>query len=136
MSPRIDFSGVTEFKAIPEGTYPCVFSAFKYVEQAKSSGQPYIELNFTVSEGEHAGRKLYRNYSLQPQSLWAIKNTLITLGVAPEAFADEGGVEISDLCNEAIGATCAVQVKVHEYQGADRNDVTRVLAKDLSADEW
>ena len=127
--PRVDFSGVREFTPIPEGTYEATLSGSKVVAEAKTSKQPFVELTFTVAEGEHAGRKMFRNFSLQPQALWAFKQAVVRLGADPDSFSGE--LEFEDLemlLGDLVGSPCRIAVGTREFQGQTRNEVQAVLA--------
>jgi len=124
MSIKIDMEGVSAggLEPLPAGVYDAVVAAVKYHPSSQSSGQPYVEFEFTLPD--HAGRKQWRNYSLQPQALWALKQTLVRLGV--EVPDGELELEPSDL----IGLPCRLQIEVKpHYRDPDRedNDVTELL---------
>jgi hypothetical protein len=122
---KINFSNVQTLAPLPEGEYQAILSEFKVVDKAKSSGKPYVALTFSITEEGYAGRKVWRNFSLQEQSLWALKQTLIRLGVDPDTLAD-GDVELEDILGEAIGSPCVVVIGIREYNG-ERNEVRQVL---------
>jgi len=128
MPIRMDLTGVEaggDFEPIPNGAYPCtVFD----VEQrtGKDSGQPYLSVQFKVQGGEYDGRRLWSNYSLQQQSLWAIKGLLITLGWSEEQLAGQFEFEPTEL----MGKACVVVATVGDYQGKATNNVDRVLPAD------
>lgn len=129
---HIDFTGVsTEMEAVPPNYYHAtVFEAS--VGPSKSSGQPTLFLQFSISEGEYAGRRLFDNPSLQPQSLWRVKRTLIALGY--DAVADlEGAIELVPA--DLIGLPCVLAVEADVYQGQPRARVTRVLPEDADIPE-
>jgi len=130
--PRVDFSNVTDFKPIPEGTYDVTLSGAKVIAESKSSGQPYVELTFTVAEGEYAGRRLFRNFSLQPQALWAFKKGMVRLGSDPDNFVGE--LDLSDiemLCADCVGSPARIVVALRDYEGQQRNDVKTVLGPEF-----
>lgn len=125
--PQIDFTGVKEgFEIIPEGKYPATLEKWEYFPTAKSSGEPYVALTFHIIEGEFEGRKLWRNYSLQKQSLWAIKRTAVRLGSDPDML--NGPLDLDDFLPDLVGAPCVVDVGIHPYNDEDRNDVKDVLS--------
>jgi len=129
MSPRIDFSNVRELTPVPEGEYAATLTGTKLVPEAKESKQPYVEMTFTIADGEFAGRKLFRNYSLQPKALWSFKQTLVRLGTDPELLSGELELEdVAEIAADAIGQPCRLSVGFREYQGNMRNELKEVLS--------
>jgi hypothetical protein len=127
--PKINFDGIKEFTVIPEGTYQAALSGTKLVAEARTSKQPYVELSFTISEGEHTGRRQFRNYSLQPQALWAFKQTMVRLGADPDEFTGELDLnDIAEITANYVGSPCQLDVGQREYNGELRNEVKAVLA--------
>ena len=130
--PHVDFSQVQEFTPLPEGTYEASLSGSELVAASKTSGQPYMALTFTVSEGEFQGRKLFRNLSLQPQALWAFKQAVVRLGANPDDFV--GMLEMEDLqaiVGGLVGAPCRISVGLREYNGELRNELKNILAPEF-----
>ncbi len=116
----MDFEGVgIGFEPLPEGKYPAHFAKWRKFK-AKSSGDDTVEITFTLDE--HKGRKAWRNYSLTPQSLWAIKKMLVEIGV-PEAKLSGSGVQLHEILDETIGAPCIVALTVGAYEGTPTNAV-------------
>jgi len=126
---KVNFSGIKEFTPIPDGTYAATLSGTKLVAEAKTSKQPYIELSFTISEGEHVGRRQFRNLSLTPQALWAFKQAMVRLGADPSEFSGELELEeVAALAANYVGSPCRIAVAQREYNGEIRNDVKAILA--------
>lgn len=125
--PTIDFSGVSiDFEPVEEGRYNGIFESYEYRAQSKSSGQPYVVMAFRISEGDHEGRKFFRNFSLQKQSLWALKRVLVRLGVDGEELG--GPIDIDDIMPEVTGAPCVLVIGTHLYEDEIRNDVKDILS--------
>jgi hypothetical protein len=74
---------------MPKAQYPAIFTKANTVLESKNSGQPYINCEFTLDEGEYKGRKAWNIVSLQQQSLWAVKRFAVTLGVPPEELEQD-----------------------------------------------
>lgn len=129
--PRVDWSQVEDFKPLPSGIYQCRLSGWKFEAAAKSSGQPFYALEFTVDEGEYQNRKLFRNQSLQPNSLWALKQTLMRLGAKETDFADDK--DLDEVVASVVGNECRLDVDQREYEGTMRNNVKSVLAPAYAA---
>lgn len=122
--PIVDFSQATELEPIPEDTYEAITESWEYHPSAKSSGKPYVGIKFAVSGGEHDGRSLFRNYSLQPKALWAFKRALVRLGAASEDLTEE--LDLEDVMPPLMGAQCKLKVGQREYTDPDTEE-TRIV---------
>lgn len=131
--PIVDFSKATELQPVPPDTYDAILEEWEYNPSSASSGKPYIKMKFVVTSGEHEGRVLFRNRSLQTQSLWALKKDLIRLGISEDRLAGEEDLE--DIMPDAIGAPCRLKVAIREYKEDEDseprlvNDVRDVLSQ-------
>jgi hypothetical protein len=141
MPITIDFEGVNSegFAPIEDGTYAATVTGVK-AANARSSGKPMLEMEFTLEPGENkalANRKLWRNYSLQPNALWNLKQTLVRLGIE----VPDGELALEP--DEIIGKKCQLVVSLKDAwdnaQEADpdnpgqtrtkkQNDVDEVLS--------
>ena len=122
-------SGGSNFDPIPEGMEPAVIKACKYHAKSQASGKPYLEFEFALQN--HPNRKLWRNYSLQPNALWALKETLTVLGID---VPDEGEFEFEP--NDVIGLECVLEVGLRpHYRDPERedNEVVKIHPADSSA---
>lgn len=125
--PALDFSGVKELVAIPAGNYKCAVADVKYIAKPKNnSAIGYYEVKYTVSDedSEHKGRSVYKNFSLKPEALFAMKKAMVSAGTDPEKFT--GKVDLDEEWKELIGAEVTCVVSVHEWNGEDKNQVDRV----------
>lgn len=122
--PLVDFSQATELVALPEDTYDAILEAWEYHPKSKSSGKPYVGLKFVVQGGEHDGRSLFRNHSLEPKALWAFKRTLVRLGADGDELTES--LDLEDLMPTLIGASCKLQVTQREYR-EDEDDDPRIV---------
>ena len=116
-----------EMEVLPAGAYNA--TAYEWEQRfGRDSGQPYISLTFQIASGDYSGRKLWSNYSLQPQSLWALKRFLITAGITEDSFPDEDGAEldIEPLLRQVMGRPVVITATVGQYQGRDTNNVEEV----------
>lgn len=123
--PVFDFSNIQEMQALPDGFYNCIVTEYKFIARSKSSGQPNVRLVLTVQDDEYKDRKLFKNYSLQPQALWAYKQGMINCGVDPDTF--EGQVDIEEIGATVMGSECVVQVSTKPYNGRITNNVDKIL---------
>lgn len=126
---KVSFAGAN-FSVIDDGTYEAELEKHKTVPHPKDDpkGSPYVALTFIITEdGEYVKRRLWRNYSLKPEALWALKETMINLGASPDVFEGDE-VDIDEELTNLYGEGCRVDVGVSEYQGKPRNEVRKVLA--------
>lgn len=128
MALVVDMSGAN-FEAMPKDVYPAVFS--KYTINQGDAG-PYAACEFTVSESsDFAGRKLFRNMSFSPQSLWATKRSMVAMGADPDEL--NGPVDVEEKLQRLIGNDCRLSVDIRMWEGEERNEVKNILAPDYSA---
>ena len=128
---RIDFTGVeSDFVALPNGTYDCIFESYKF-DIAKSSGEPKVNIVYEVTEEPYQKRKFWKDYSLQPQALFAIKGAVVALGADPQTLT--GQVELDEILTELRGNPCRVVVTTETYEGKERNRVKTVLEANAGA---
>jgi len=123
--PRVDFSNVKELEVVEADDYDAKLSEYEYIEKSKSGGKPYYKFTFEAEVGDET-RKFFRNFSVTPDSLWALKRALIVLGVDEESFGGE--VDLDEVIDEVVGNSCIIEVAVKEYEGRDVNEVRRIKA--------
>lgn len=81
MATKVNFANVqTSYVPREAGNYEGLLIGHKIGTSAK--GFPTASMEYT--EVENPNRHMFANYSLQPQSLWAIKRDLIRLGATVE----------------------------------------------------
>lgn len=88
MPIKLNFKGVSSkgFEPFEVGV-PLPFTIFNITQEVgKESKQPYLKFEFQMSGGK---RKAWRNYSLQPQSLFMLKNLLVQLDYEEEDLEAE-----------------------------------------------
>lgn len=130
---HVDLTGVEvrDFEPVPVGRYLGKVDDLVYHEKSKRSQQPKIQLTGTLVEGLEdsckdydpaENRKWFYEVSLQEQSLWNLKRTLIALGDAPEDL--EGELDIDK--SEYIGRECIVVIGHEEYEGINRQRTRRL----------
>lgn len=112
----IDFSGVETNSVVPEGEYIVrVVEAKK--EDSDKNEQGYIAWNTKIRDGKYAGKTLYNNTSLAPQSLWATKRFIECLGIT----VPDGEFEL-DL-DEVVDMELGVVVEHEVYKGRTRSRI-------------
>lgn len=130
---RINLKAVSRAEPIPAGTYDATFTDFEKKPNNDGSGD-HFSVQFTVTDEEYAGRKLFRNYSLKPDALPYFKQFMARLGAPDDALEDEDA-EIEDILNDLKGADCRVKARIRTYQGEARNEVQSVLSATFEDDE-
>lgn len=144
---KVDLSATDAgFEAIPAGRYLARITdgeiRTSQSEGAKHPGSEYISWEFTISEGEYAGRKQWLNTPLShgtcdcdkwtPNALIGLKGLLTASGKFKDAqLAKSLNFEIEDL----LGSEVILIVRVRQYQGEDRNEVKRVRTATPEAKE-
>ncbi len=133
MGFKVDLTGVElrEFEPVPVGRYLAKVDDLVYTERSKRSQQPKVQFTFTLVEGledSNSGydpatnRKAFYEISLQDQSLWNLKRSLVALGDAPEDLDGELDIEQADY----VGRKCIVVIGHEEYEGINRQRTRRL----------
>lgn len=123
----LNFTGVKtqSFDPLPNGRYEAtVFDIEEQeVKNGKNAGAPMWAVQFSINGGPHDNRRVFRNFTLIPESLWALKNFLVALGIDSSALEGEVDIDTEDL----IGLPCQIVVRQREYEGQIQNDVKQVM---------
>jgi hypothetical protein len=119
MTVRVNFSGVQDFTPIPAGVYKVVALEFQE-NQSESSEYPYYKTTLEISEGDHAGRKLFTNFSLSPKAAWKLREALVAFGESEESLKGDFDLDIFAY----QGVECKAAVTQEAYQGNMQNRVT------------
>jgi hypothetical protein len=132
MPISIDFTGAGEggdYAVLEGGTYK---ATIEKIEQGTSAAnKPKLEWTFNLTDENN--RKMWKNYSLQPNALWGLKGDLVTLGFE----IPDGPFELP--IEDLIGMPVLLEIsKKDHWQGeldADgnvkqQNDVEKVLRDD------
>ena len=125
----IDFSVVKAMDPVEDGKdYLCVISEWKASKSSK--GFPMYDITYEVQEPEYyAGRKMVRNYSLQPQALFGLLNVLVALGDDPEKLR-QGKTKV--VPSEKLGLPIVVKARNEVFEDQERSKPGRVK----HADKW
>ena len=120
----IDFSDVQDgFELLPEGNYEAVLSKIEQ-KVGRDSGKPYVEWTFDLTEDDYPGRKGFYNTSLQPQSLWKLKELLINVfHLDPDSLSGEFDFDEDEL----VGMPVILVIEHRKWNGATRDGVADVL---------
>lgn len=131
---KLNLTGVsTSPDAMPKDTYPATFTKSNTVLESKSSGQPYINCEFTIDGGQYAGRKAWNIISLQQASLWAVKRFGVALGIPAEKLEED--FDTDELLAAYYGTKVMLDVDVETVpaeksrtnEAYNRNTVKNVL---------
>jgi len=123
---NVDASKAMVFGAVPAGQYPC--QILEVSDEIKGPRARYVKFTFAVSEGEHEGRKFWRNAPIEGEGagiFLEIYNAALRTNYTP---ADFGEVEVDT--DDLIGQEVIVVVTEREHpegSGIMTNDVARVL---------
>ena len=128
---RLNFSEVTQNTDFPVNEPGEYLGRITNVEQkvGKSSGQPYLNVEGKLDEGTG---KVWAIYSLQPQSLWRLKQLLVRLGWDEQDLAEDIDFDADDL----IGKQALFVLTVEEYEGKERNKVVDIKSPDDVSGGW
>ena len=133
MSPvNLDFSGVEggDFPIMDAGDYPATIFEIKQ-NPPGPSGYPFLSFTFKLKDSD---RRLWRNYSLSPKALWALKTLLQRLGWSEEELGGEFNFDEKELLGKAV--ILRVSMNPNGYQNKPQNEVDDVMADDGSGSGW
>ena len=133
MGFKVDLTGVElrEFKPVTPGRYRAKVDDMVYTEKSKRSKQPKVQLTLTLLEGiddntkgydPSTNRKAFYEFSLQEQSQWNVKRTLVALGDDPADL--DGEIEINK--EDYVGRECILVMAVEDYEGIERQRTRRI----------
>jgi len=124
----IDFSGVPDYEPIAPGTYEATFTGHKF-RKARDGASNICAMEFTITEDDPDvhGRKVFRNQSMKPESLWALKRAMLALGTDADAF--DGRLNVDEELGEAHGSQVRIRVTREMVEGTIRNNIADILAE-------
>jgi hypothetical protein len=123
-----DVDSFTGFEAIPAGLYHVKVTDGTETEVKNEGGKleqgtPGVNWEFTVQDGEFAGRKVFTNTWIHPRTMGFVKGLLESSGrFTNEQLSGDLDWEI----DQVIGADVMVKVAVRQYNGDDVNDVKSI----------
>jgi hypothetical protein len=115
---NLDFTSVKGFDPLPEGDY--IVKVTNVTEKVSQSGNDLLNMEYTVVAGDDDGRRVFDNFVLTEKSLWRFKQFLTTVGIKAV------GKESIDT-NDIIGKVLMISVGIDEYNGVERNKVSKFL---------
>ena len=108
-----------DFSLFDAGDYP--FTIFEIEQKTgNDSGKPYLAFTFKHADSE---QRLWRNFSLQPKALWAIKKLLIDIGGIAASKLEK---DFDFKPNDIVGKPVTLSVVKRMYEGEEKNEVTKV----------
>jgi hypothetical protein len=122
----IDLAGVPdekEFAVIPKGIYNATVDDVSYGHSG--AGNPMWTWKFELSDGDHAGRKLFFHTPFMEVMMPRLKKVLSR--IAPELLTQSFNPE--KVANDGIlvGKACKIRIDIKPYEGKPRNNVRDVL---------
>lgn len=115
---------------LPIGPYNVEVTAAEF--KTANTGSPMYKIEFTVTDGPHKNRKVWRNAVLKldnPNAVGFFFGQMRVLGLDAQFFAelpDDGAEDI--VCQALIGKRAIAEIKHREWNGQIQNDVTKLSA--------
>lgn len=130
--PVIDFSEVKGLEPIPAGTYraECV----KATAGISKKGNPKIDLQWKVQQGDYEGRIVFDTLTFTDNSLGVVKSKLAGMGLAGAVVDTD---ELDEFAEQIVGITADIAVVIRVGDGTnqetgepynDSNRVTKIHA--------
>lgn len=115
------------FDALPPGEYD-VYVAEAEVKVSSNTGKQMIKTKLQVESGPHAGRIIWNNFVLSPESPQAMGfwfRNFKALGIEPEFFT-QGSPSLEYAAVELVGKRARVKTKIRQWQGQDQTDIDAI----------
>lgn len=116
---KINFSGVTDFTPVPEGSYIATFKSWEHKQNSPDGTNPdgtHVLAQFVINDGsEYDGKQLRVRWALTEKALWRIRQDLIVLGADPEDLAGDD-VDLTPVIIAQIGKQAMLDVKITTYK--------------------
>lgn len=130
---KVNFADIQDFEALPEGVYSAVIEKVEYREPKEKGKAPYLNVEYTVSEGEFDGRKLWEVLSWAPKALFRMRDFFLAFGFEDGAYELDIDDE-SNLLMDPDLAGYAVELTV-ENEIYNKKEVNRVVAMEVLSEE-
>lgn len=130
MSPvlDVDLTEAQEFEPIDEGVYLCEVTDIDGPEQGPKAA--YLEVQYTIVEGEHAGRKLFDNVVIEGKGAGFFIDFWKKVVGEKLDVGDVVAVDTDNALGEAVECHVGVEDRPEEFGGGERNVVRRLVAVD------
>lgn len=116
-----------DFELIPNGQYAAQVT--KCEPKTSKNGKLMFKATFKITAGKHTGRTIINNIVLSPENPNAVRAFFINLqnlGIDPEFLKMTPAPEPAQIAAKMVGAVCVIEIGSHEFNGTERNDVTRI----------
>lgn len=119
-------------KPVPDDTYPATITDLQ--DEREGPNASYVPVEFTISEGPHAGRKFYSNFMTSGKAAGMfveLINKVLGTSYDVDEMRASGQEELDVDPNDMIGASVAVVMKQEEYpegSGEYKSQIKSVLA--------
>lgn len=127
----VDFSEVEEFEPLDKGEYEAMIEKVEYREATSDDKYDYLNVEFTITESGHEGRKAWKIWSLSPKALWRMKQDFENLELPQDEIEidyDEDTMLVTE--PELQGMPVIIALTTRTYEGRLQNDVQAVLPRD------
>lgn len=120
----IDFSQSSSgFTPIEDGVYRAKISSIE--RKMSKTNSPYLNTEFTITEGKFKNRKVFTNFSLKSLALWKLQSLLMVIGMKADA-------KMQLDTDMLIGRELRISIRQRSYTRADgtqasTNDVAEFL---------
>lgn len=121
--PKLNLKGVGRQEPVEEGVYALRASGQKHNKVATGDyrGVDRCNLELTIIEGEHEGRKVYKSYILDPDLLWIFKADMLILEASEEMMESEDADSV-EIVKSIIGKECSGEISVNDWTDKDGNE--------------
>lgn len=122
--PKLNLKGLsTTREPVPADSYELTVTGQKHdtVKSGEYEGTARCNVEFTIDDGDFAGRKVYKSYMLHEDFLYIFKGDMLILGVDDKLLEDDE-VESEDIAKAALGEKCTGEVSINEWKDAKGED--------------
>lgn len=117
-----------EFTPIPAGSYEVSILEAKAVK-TKKGDKDMFKVTFVVEGGPHAGRRLWSNLVISPDSPKAMAILIRQLTALGVRHLMDAGASLEQVAAGLKGALATVKVSVGEYGGKPKNEVDSIAGR-------
>ena len=132
----LDWDNVeTEFKPLPPGPYSAVITGVE-LRPSKSSQFPYLNVEFTIQDGPHKGRKAWDIWSLSPKAMpYGFQRYTLRLGVKVAGNQQFGSYAelAAEYTPRLMQVPATIVIRHEEYEGEMRERIHDVLPANAGA---
>lgn len=124
--PKLNLKGVGRREPVEDDTYECVVTGVKHdkVKSGEYQGSDRANVELTIDDGEHKGRKVYRSYMLHDDFLFIFKEEMLILG-ADEKMLEDEDADSEIIVKSVFGERCACEVSINEFTDPKTNELRR-----------